>query len=107
MTNSPNAQATSCTNEGRLIGPRVTWNTAFVTGPPPTMSMCTTALMRCANSGLAFSNVSVPSISGGQMKRIVRAGRASLPSLINFCSVRATSRMVTQPLALSFAPGRW
>src|SRR5712675_1339699 len=39
FTNSANAQATSCTNDGRLIGPCVTWNTAFVAGPPPTMSM--------------------------------------------------------------------
>jgi len=35
----------------------------------------------------------------------LRAGRDSFPSPINFCSVRATSSMVTQPLALSLAPG--
>ena len=40
------------------------------------------------------------------MNRIVRAGRGNRPSVIDFCSVRATSSMVTQPLALSFAPGR-
>src|SRR6266404_1273489 len=34
FTNSANAHATSCTNDGKLIGPRVTWNTAFVAGPP-------------------------------------------------------------------------
>jgi len=68
--------------------------------------MCTAALIRLAISGFAFNSANVPSISGGKMKRIVLAGRASFPSLINFCSVRATSRIVTQPLALSFAPGR-
>src|SRR5882762_1249298 len=45
FTNSANAHATSCTKLGKLIGPRVTWNTALVSGPPPTMSMCTTALI--------------------------------------------------------------
>jgi len=30
-----------------------------------------------------------------------------LLSLISFCSVRATSKIVAHPLALSFAPGRW
>src|SRR2546426_436270 len=51
FTHSANAHATSCTKLGKLIGPRVTWNTAFVSGPPPTMSMCTTALIRFASSG--------------------------------------------------------
>src|SRR6266849_4374420 len=50
FTNSANAHTTSCTKLGKLIGPRVTWNTAFVPGPPPTMSMCTTALIRFASS---------------------------------------------------------
>jgi len=49
----------------------------------------------------------VPSISGGKMKRNVRAGGASCFSLMSFCSVRAISRMAEQPLALSLAPGRW
>jgi hypothetical protein len=68
--------------------------------------MCTAALMRLANSGLPFSSANVPSISGGQINRIVLAGRANFPSAINFCKVRATSNIVTHPLALSFAPGR-
>src|SRR5690348_18490930 len=46
FTNSANAHATSCTKLGRLIGPRVTWNTAFVAGPPPTMSMWIAALIQ-------------------------------------------------------------
>src|SRR5262249_14620839 len=62
-------------NEGRLIGPRVTWKMALVSGPPPTMSMWTTALMRRTRSGWALSKVVVPSISGGQMKRRVRRPR--------------------------------
>ena len=48
----------------------------------------------------------VPSISGGQMNRIVLAGRGSVPAVMSFCRVLAASRIVTQPLALSLAAGR-
>ena len=70
------------------------------------MSRWIAALMRAASSGRASSSASVPSISGGQTKRIVRAGAGIAPSRISLASVRATSRIVAQPLALSFAPGR-
>ena len=108
MTKRPKAAPTSLTNVGRLFGERVTWNTALViSASPPTMSMWITASARAAKSGRALSSEIVPSISGGQTKRIVRRGAASLPSRISFASVRPVSRIDAQPLALSFAPGRW
>ena len=108
MTKRPNAAPTSLTKVGRLFGERVTWKTALViSASPPTMSMWITARARAARSGRALSSEVVPSISGGQTKRIVRRGAASFPSRTSFARVRATSRIVEQPLALSFAPGRW
>jgi hypothetical protein len=71
------------------------------------MSMWITARARAARSGRALRSAVVPSISGGQTKRIVRAGCGSFPSWTSLARVRATSRMAEQPLALSFAPGRW
>ena len=61
--------------EGRLAGPRVTWNTALVAGPPPTMSRWRTVLARAAISGRWCSSASVPSTSLGKTKRSVRAGQ--------------------------------
>ena len=108
MTKRPNAAPTSLTKVGRLAGERVTWNTApVVAASPPTMSMWITARARAARSGRAFRKAVVPSISGGQTKRIVRGGCGSFPSRTSLASVRATSSTPEQPLALSFAPGRW
>ncbi len=71
------------------------------------MSIWITARARSARSGRALKSAIVPSISGGQTKRMVRRGGASFPSRTSFASVRAVSRIAEQPLALSFAPGRW
>src|SRR5918995_2689817 len=95
----------SYTNDGTLAGPLLTWKTAFVSGPPPTISMCTTALIRFAQSGFALRIVTVPSISGGHTKRIVRAGRGIVPAFIKLDNATPTSSIVAHPLALSFAPG--
>jgi hypothetical protein len=48
---------------------------------PPIMSRWMVASVRRANSGRAFSNAIVHSISQGQMKRIVRCGCGSAPDL--------------------------
>ena len=106
FTYAPNAAPTSYAKLGRLGGPRVTWKIAFVFAFPPTMSICTAALKCARISGRKWKSAIVASISAGQMKRIVRAGRGIRPSFTSLFSARATSRIVAQPLALSFAPGR-
>ena len=71
------------------------------------MSMWIAALKCARIAGCVARSASVPSTSAGQMKRIVRAGRGSRPFATSVESVRAISRIVAQPLALSLAPGRW
>ncbi len=78
------------TKVGRLFGERVTWKTAWViSASPPTMSMWMTARARAASSGRALSSAIVPSISGGQTKRIVRRGGGIFPVAISLASVAA------------------
>ena len=47
-----------------------------------------------------------PSTAGPQMNLKVRTGRLRVPLPIKRFSTRADSKMVTQPLPLSLAPGR-
>ena len=62
--------------------------------------------LNCARiSGSALKSTIVHSTSHGHTKRMLRDGRAIVPSAMSFAIVRATSRIVAQPLALSFAPG--
>ena len=69
------------------------------------MSRWIAALIACASSGRQLSSDSVPSISGGKMKRRVRFGRAV--SLAHQLRERAGDfELVAQPAALSLAPGR-
>jgi len=62
------------------------------------------ALIRFANSGRAFNSVTALQSPVAKMNRIVRAGPAPASLVNQLLSVRATSRIVTHPLALSLAP---
>ena len=77
---------------------------AFVSGPPPTISMWIKCLILSAISGRAFNNIRLASISAGQIKRIVRLGGAMRFEVTSCLRSRATSRIATQPLAFPPAP---
>ena len=63
-------------------------------------------MIRFVIFGRPFNSAIVPSTSAGQTKRMVRRGGSMRFSATSLDSARATSRIVAQPLALSFAPGR-
>ena len=77
--------ATSWTKDGRLAGPRVTWKTAFVSGPPPTMSRWIAGLDARRELGPAVEQRQrALDLGRPDEAERARAARARRPSAISF-----------------------